>query len=282
MRMKNFLVRDSTVSAFRGDCLAVMRTLSPQSVDLVLCDPPYGTSDADWDSPIPAEEMWACLWHCLKPEGAVLLFSGQPFTSDLIISQKKYYRYNWYWNKRKAANFLFQNDMPGKIIEDICVFYKKQPTYNPQKSDNPKGIEKRSMYRRSQSTERAKDLMSNMPKFNAIPGQHYEADKLLPNNLLEFSKPSSPVHPTQKPVELLKYLIRTYTNKGDTVLDFTMGSGSTGVACVMTGRHFVGVEKSKRYYKTALRRIENQEGDREASEPKEFSHMKPLFGKKMS
>jgi site-specific DNA-methyltransferase (adenine-specific) len=276
MKSKRMTVHNSRVHLMRGDCIEGMDSIEAASIDCILCDPPYGTTDAPWDTLIPLDAMWEQLWRVLKPNGAILLFAGQPFTSQLIMSQVNHYRYNWYWNKRKAANFLFMNNMPGKLFEDVCVFYKAQPTYNPQKILNTKR-EMRHTYKPTTNSERSHLLMKSMPVKSGLAGKKYEADKLLPNNILEFSKPAVPVHPTQKPVELLKYLIRTYTNKGETVLDFTMGSGSTGVACAMLSRNFVGIEKKYRYYKVAKRRIQNLEGDGDTAEPQNNANMAKIF-----
>lgn len=249
----------SDVTLIHGDCLERMKEIPDGSVDLILTDPPYGTTACKWDNVIPFEPMWKGIWRVLKPNGACVLFGVEPFSSALRLSDVKAYRYDWIWNKIKAANFLFGNRQPLKKTELISVFYRKQPTYLPIKTINPNGRQKSG---RKGFGNLAFELLPNAP-LQSKPGRDYEADKLLPDNLLEFSKPAKPVHPTQKPVALLEYLIKTYTHEGETVLDFTMGSGSTGVACVNTGRNFIGIEKDAGYCWVALERIEKAAAPRD-------------------
>lgn len=231
-----------------GDCLEVMQHIPAQTIDLVLCDPPYGTTACKWDSIIPFEPMWKDLNRVSK--GAIVLFGQNPFTANLIMSNPGLYRYDWVWNKRKAANFLFGNKQPLKKTEYISVFYKKQPPYFPQKTAAKNVIEKA----RAGNGKAIFEHMKNAP-MQSVPGKSREFDKRLPDNILEFSKPWKPVHPTEKPVPLLEFLIKTYTSEGDTVLDFTMGSGSTGVACKNLGRKFIGIEKEQKYFEIAQTRI---------------------------
>jgi DNA modification methylase len=238
---------------YNGPCLDVMEQLDSHSIDLILCDLPYGTTKCKWDIVIPFEPLWAAYKRLIKPGGAILLFGVEPFTSRLIVSNLQMFRYTFVWNKRKAANFLFGNKQPLKITEDIAVFYKHQPTYNPQKTINPRGPEHSG---RKGIGNTIHEHLPNCPK-SSQPGKSYEADKLLPTNILEYSKPTKPIHPTQKPVELLKYLINTYTDKGAVVLDNCMGSGSTGVACVETGRNFIGIDSDLDYCRIARKRIKD-------------------------
>lgn len=244
------------IELHHGDCLEVMKQGPDKSIDMILCDLPYGTTGCKWDVIIPFDKLWEQYERLIKDNGAIVLFGGQPFTSTLIVSNLKLYRYNWIWNKRKAANFLFGNKQPLKITEDICVFYKKQPVYNPQKRLNPAGPQK-GYVKKSMGRTIYDHGTLNLPEgMVSHPGKNRELDKLLPTTILEFSKPSTPIHPTQKPIELLEYLVKTYTNGDGVVLDNTMGSGSTGVACVNTGRSFVGIEKEEKYFKIAQERID--------------------------
>lgn len=246
----------------QGDCLEEMDKLIERGVkvDMILTDPPYGTTACKWDSVIPFEPMWEQLKRVTKKNGAIVLFGSQPFTSALVMSNVKMFRYDWYWEKDKASNFLFGNKQPMKIIETASVFYENQPTYNSQKIPNPKGTSKRhlSFHRGAGNSKRAKSIMPNMPD-RPKAGKFYEPDKLLAKQLIYFSREQrNKLHPTQKPVALMEYLIKTYTNEGETVLDFTMGSGSTGIACKNTGRNFIGIELDKEYFEIAKRRIEEK------------------------
>jgi site-specific DNA-methyltransferase (adenine-specific) len=241
-----------------GDCLELMKDIPNGSIDLILTDPPYGTTNCRWDTIIPFEPMWEQLKRIIKPNGSICLFGSEPFSSALRMSNIKDYRYDWYWQKDKGSNFLFGNKQPMKVIENVSVFYKKQPTYHSQKTTNPNGKSKRHLYyEKGKNTNRSKEIMKNMPDKPKM-GKNYEPDKLLAKQIIYFAREQrNKLHPTQKPVALLEYLICTYTNEGETVLDFTMGSGSTGVACVNTGRNFIGIELDKGYFQIAKQRIEN-------------------------
>ena len=241
-----------SIELIHGDCLELLPTIPDGSVDMVLTDPPYGTTACKWDSVIPFEPMWEQLNRIIKPNGAIVLFGSEPFSSALRMSNIKNYKYDWVWNKKKAANFLFGNKQPLKKHEIVSVFYKKQPTYNPQKIKNPNGIQKPG---RKGIGNTIKDHLPSAPK-RSKAGKNYEPDKLLPDTFLVFSKPHKPIHPTQKPVALMEYLIKTYTNEGETVLDFTMGSGTTGVAAKNLNRNFIGIELDPDYFNIAKDRIE--------------------------
>jgi site-specific DNA-methyltransferase (adenine-specific) len=241
-----------------GDCLEIMKSIPDASIDAIITDPPYGTTKCKWDSVIPFDLMWEQLNRIIKPNGAIVLFGSQPFTSALIMSNIKMFRYCWVWNKNKAANFLFGNKMPMKTTEDVCVFYTKQPTYNPQKIDNPKGEEKRHQYKASlQKEETFKQHLPNGMDYTK-KSPKYEPSKLLPTVILNFKRNTKPVHPTQKPVALIEYLIKTYTNENETVLDFTAGSGTTAIACINTNRKFIVIEKEENYYNIIKKRINEQ------------------------
>lgn len=226
---------------------------------MILADLPYGTTYCSWDVTLPFEDLWREYNRVIKENGAVVLFGTEPFSSALRLSNIKDYRYDIYWPKDRAANFLFGNRMPLKVIETISVFYKKQPTYNPQKRENPKGPSKRHLHKNpSRITGHVQEIMGEswkLPSWKA--GQKYEPDKLLPTSLEYCAREQrGKVHPTQKPVALLERLILTYTNEGENVLDNCMGSGSTGVAALNTKRSFIGMEKEEKYYNIARERVD--------------------------
>lgn len=246
-----------------GECLETMQSIPDESIDLIICDLPYGTTKCKWDVVIPFEKLWEQYNRIIKPNGAILLFGGEPFSSALRLSNLLMYKYDWYWQKDKAANFLFGNKMPLKVIETVSVFYKAQPTYNPQKTVNPKGASKRHLARNpTKITKHVKEVMGSswketeMDETQNYHGKDYEADKLLPKSLVYFSREQrGKLHPTQKPVALIEYLIKTYSNEGETVLDNCMGSGTTGVACRNLNRNFIGIELNSDYFKIAETRI---------------------------
>jgi len=251
------------IELIQGDCLEKMHDIPDGSVDTVLTDPPYGTTACKWDSIIPLEPMWEQLKRIIKPNGAIVMFGGEPFSSFLRVSNVKDYRYDWVWEKDKGANWMFANKQPLKVQENILVFYGKQPTYNPQKTINPNGESKRHLLKNpSKISKNVKDVMGSawketeMDDSDNYHGKNYDPKMLLPRSIQKFSREAKgKVHPTQKPVLLMEYLIKTYTNEGDTVLDFTMGSGTTGVACKTLNRHFIGIELDPDYFKIAENRI---------------------------
>lgn len=231
---------------FNEDCFKTFSRLRDASVDLVLCDPPYGTTRCKWDSVIPLEPMWEQIWRVCTPTAAVVLTAAQPFTSFLISGSMSYYRYSWVWNKvNSITGFLNARKQPLRVVEDVLVFCQKSPRYFPQglqptlrklgKNNNSKtqvyGNQKRESYQQT---------VTNYPK-----------------SILPFATERNRFHPTQKPVALMEYLIKTYTLEGETVLDFAMGSGTTGVACGNLGRKFIGCDSDKDhgYFETAKRRI---------------------------
>ena len=225
---------------YKGDCLEVMDKLIKEGVrvDMILTDPPYGTTACKWDSVIPFDEMWERLNRLIKPNGAIVLFGSEPFSSALRMSNIKKYKYDWLWNKR-PVNFLNAKRQPLREVENIMVFNSK--IYNPQGL-----IYKERINKRSNSTEtNSKHGLSNKSYYTNYPKQ-----------ILRFIGERG-LHPTQKPVALLEYLIKTYTNEGELALDFTMGSGSTGVACINTNRKFIGIELNENYFNIAKGRLEN-------------------------
>ncbi len=274
------------VDLYCGDCLLEMNKIEDHSVDLILCDLPYGTTDRKgiedkgdnrllaWDTVIPLDKLWEQYRRVLKSNGAVVLTADQPFTSQLIVSNINWFKYEWIWKKRKTTGFLHANYRPMKQTEDIVVFSPAgaaaasrnggNMTYNPQGL-----IEKR---------VKKKNSAKRLGKFLHNPEHMGEGNKLLheteyeqkytnyPSEIIEFTLDKNVVHPTQKPVALMEYLIRTYTNEGEVVLDNCMGSGTTGVACVNTNREFIGIERDQGYFKAALNRISSVPLKEEAQE----------------
>jgi site-specific DNA-methyltransferase (adenine-specific) len=222
------------------------------SVDLILADLPYGTTACKWDNVIPFEPLWAHYWRVLKPNGAVVLFGSEPFSSHLRMSQIKHYKYDWVWVKERPSNPILAKKQALKYHEMICVFYKNQCCFYPQmrkREDKNKRKNKPRKFSSAVNNEVPNSTGMNESGMN---------DYIKPKSLVNFSMQRG-LHPTQKPVALLEYLIKTYTIEGETVLDNTMGSGSTGVACVNTGRNFIGIEMDDKYFEIAKNRIEKEQ-----------------------
>lgn len=242
-----------------GDCLELLPTLADGSVDLVLTDPPYGTTACAWDAVIPFEPMWREVRRVLKPRRAAVFTASQPFTSALVMSNVNGFAHEWVWNKRFGANFVQAKRQPLKDHENVLVFGMdgKQPTYFPQmvERDAPikKGGNKQSKAIPIRQTETSK-------AFGSSEKEYSEKHPTSATSLSFSSREGRGFHPTQKPVALMEYLIHTYTNEGETVLDFTMGSGTTGVACVNTGRNFIGIERDPEYFAIAQKRIAEAAG----------------------
>ena len=232
--------------ALKGDCLELMKDIPDGSIDMILCDLPYGTTRNKWDSTIPFESLWGQYERIIKDNGAIVLFSQPPFDKALSMSNIKLFRYEWIWEKDNATGFLNANRMPLKKTENILVFYKQLPIYNPQKTAGKP-------YKCKQGSG------SSSWNYDESQGGYVTENNgdRFPTNIIKFNRDKDKFHPTQKPVALLEYLIKTYTNEGDTVLDNCMGSGSTGVACVNTGRKFIGMEMDDTYYEIAKQRIDN-------------------------
>jgi site-specific DNA-methyltransferase (adenine-specific) len=231
-----------------GDCLEVLPTLPDASVDAIIADLPYGTTACKWDSVIPLEPLWKEYKRVIKPRGAVVLFGSQPFTSRLVMSNPDWYRHEWVWIKNRGSNFGNTIREPFKEHESILVFGPGKWTYNKQMQERTGGgvalIGKD--IRRKTGTEN----YGNFQEYTvSLPPLR------VPSSWQKFNTEVG-LHPTQKPVALLEYLVRTYTNEGDTVLDNTMGSATTGVACLNTGRNFIGIERDPTYYDIALHRLE--------------------------
>lgn len=229
-----------------------MKNIPDKSIDMILCDLPYGTTRNKWDKVIPINFLWREYERIIKPNGAIILFSQMPFSSKLVSSNLKLFKYEWVWQKNKPTGFLNSKKMPLKAHENILVFYKKLPTYNPQ---NLIKKDKITINKGNRGKKREGVGGTNYGKANKDAIQEYEN---YPKDIINFPVERKPIHPTQKPVELLEYLIKTYTNEEDLVLDNCMGSGSTGVACKHLNRKFIGIELDREYFEIAKNRIENE------------------------
>jgi len=242
------------IDLYKGDCLALMPlTIPTQSVDMILCDLPYGKTACKWDTIIPFDKLWEQYERVIKDNGVIVLFGSEPFSSSLRLSNLKIYRYDFIWEKSHSRGFLNAWKQPMRKHENISVFYKKQPTYNPILVDKQKeNIRPNS--KRTRSTQFNGGEFSNCSTKRKCPN-----DKSMPDTILKFNSKVTPViHPTQKPIDLIEYLVTTYTNEKETVLDNCMGSGTTGVACINLNRNFIGIEKDTEYFNIAKKRINEQ------------------------
>lgn len=254
----------NSIDLQQGDCLELMKDIPDESVDLILCDPPYQISNSHWDKALNINELWKQYKRIITDKGVICLFGVEPFSSKIRNSNLRMYKYDWYWNKKRGANFLNSHYQPFKIIENIMVFSKSASSYSKKGSMNYFPI-----------LEKGKPYISkngnDNHKVNEVAILHSKIKKVavenkgtrLPNNVLNFEKDKDKLHPTQKPVALLEYLIKTYTTENMTVLDNCMGSGSTGTACVNTERNFIGMELDKKYFEIAKERI-NKTKERKA------------------
>ena len=241
----------SNIQLYNGDCLELMKDIPDGSVDLVLTDPPYGTTACKWDIIIPFEPMWEQLNRIIKPNGAICLFGSEPFSSALRMSNIKHFKYDWIWNKKKGGNPLLSKIQPIKITENISVFGKSKVNYYPV------------MTERDKPKNRGKNTGKKSETTNNVWVENKTYTHLYPKNIIEFSNASQKgkSHPTQKPVELIEYLIKTYSNKGDVILDNCLGSGTTAVACINTERNFIGFEITEQYFNLANQRIQDALND---------------------
>lgn len=236
--------KDENIWLMQGDCLERMKEIQDGSVDLILTDPPYQTTACKWDSMIPLEPMWEHLKRVIKPNGAIVMTASQPFTTTLISSNLPMFKYCWVWDKKIPSGMSYARYQPMRQHEDVVVFCDGKTTYNAQKTLRDKPIKGGGM---------SKGETTNNQNLKALKKTYTHKN---PTTLISFDKVRrGSVHPTQKPVALMEYLIKTYTNEGDTVLDFTSGSGTTGVAAANTGRKFIGVELDQDYFEIAKNRI---------------------------
>lgn len=253
-------VKTENLWLMKGDCLERMKEIPDGSVDMILADVPYGTTACKWDSVIPLDQMWEQLKRIIKPNGAVVMTASQPFTTTLIASNIESFAHSWVWDKRFAANFVQAKRQPLKDHEDVVVFgnNRKQPNYFPQMTDRGMPIKKGG----NKQSEAIPIARTSTAK--AFGEQQKIYDKKFPTTTcLKFSsREGRGLHPTQKPVALLEYLIRTYTNEGESVLDFTMGSGSTMIACLNTSRKGIGIEMDETYFEVSVKRIMDTANDR--------------------
>lgn len=232
------------IAVAQGDCLEVMKNIPDHSVDMILCDLPYGTTACAWDCVIDLDRLWEHYSRIVKTDAAIVLFCKMPFTANLVVSNLKSFRFCYVWEKGSGAGFLNANRIPLPVTEDVCVFSIKACKYFP-------------IMRTGKMRKKGGSSHSDESVHGEYKSQTTVNDQYYPTNILDFSNAGrkDKVHPTQKPVELCEYLIKTYTNEGDTVLDNCMGSGTTGVACVNTNRSFLGIEKDEKYFQIASERI---------------------------
>jgi site-specific DNA-methyltransferase (adenine-specific) len=232
---------------YHGDCLELMKEIPDGSIDMILCDLPYGITACKWDVIIPFEPLWEQYERIIKNNSAIVLFGTQPFTSALVMSNPKMFKHQWIWNKKQSGSAINAKYKPLKITEEICVFAKGRVNYYP--------IMRKGKMRKKGGNKKSNALMNDIPDYHTYSEEYY------PTCILEISNANrkNRLHPTQKPIALLEYLVRTYTNEGETVLDNCMGSGSTGIACMNTNRRFIGIEKEKKYFDIATKRIEEHQ-----------------------
>lgn len=247
------------IELYNGDCLELMKNIEDKSIDMILCDLPYGTTASDWDKIIDFTKLWEQYKRIIKDDGAIALFGSGQFTYKLITSNEKMYKYKWIWFKSKKGNFVNAKNRPMTSYEEIMMFSKGN-TANGSKIKMryfPQGLIEKRTIRTDRSGTRFGTMAGKRPSHKETIVSEYTN---YPFDVLQFDSEGKPVHPTQKPVALLEYLIKTYTNEGDVVLDNCMGSGSTGVACVNTNRNFIGIELDKNYFDIAQKRIESAKG----------------------
>lgn len=235
---------------YNGDCLEIMKDIKDGSVDMICCDLPYGITQNKWDCKINMDSLWESYWRVLKNTGIIALTASQPFSSMLVMSQQKYFKHEWIWIKNRGSNFANTVREPMKEHEHVLIFSRGKWTYNKQMQERTGGGLSRVKYDFNAVTQ-----TTNYGKFDSTPKN--QGALRVPSSWQKFNCENG-LHPTQKPVPLMEYLIKTYTNEGDTVLDNCMGSGTTGVACVKTGRNFIGIELENNYFGIAKERIDSE------------------------
>lgn len=266
---------NENIKLLQGDCLELMKDIPDNSIDMILADLPYGTTTCKWDIIIPFEPLWEQYHRVIKDDGAIVLFGSQPFTSKLIVSNIENFKYEWIWEKQKASNFMGAKYQPLKYHENILVFSKNTHNFYPQKYrvlelEEIMDMDKKELkelfesrkYDRFGAVDKRKNVRNPKTNKEMLGNKIQRVRKVddgyrYPKSVIKINKKvNGNVHPTQKPVKLLEYLIKTYTNEGEVVLDNTMGSGSTGVACLNTNRNFIGIELDENYFNIAKKRIE--------------------------
>ena len=245
----------SNLNIKQGDCLELMKELQPQSIDLILCDIPYGTTACSWDTIIPFDKLWNELKRIRKDNSPILLFGSEPFSSNLRLSNINEFKYDWIWDKKRISNPMLAKKMPLRNYEIVSVFYKSQPKYYPQPTKKSTG---KSLSQKGHNQIHSTDVTAQAQLITNRDTTDIGYPKMLLTeikvmNNLSADKPG--LHPTQKPVELMEYFIKTYSDENDIVLDFTMGSGTTGMACKNIGRNFIGYELDEKYFKIAENRL---------------------------
>ncbi len=251
--------QDESMSLFKGDCLKIMkREIPDKSIDLILTDPPYGTTNCPWDSIIPLKEMWLQLHRVVKPQGAICLFGCEPFSTKLRASNFDNYKYDWYWYKNRKSFFMHGKNRPLNQVELISVFSQAGIGHvgknNNRMNYKPVGM-RLGKVQRVEAENASKKHGQSINHGRSSVGKLYRPAENLPTNVLRHPCEPRPIHPTQKPTGLLQFLIKSYTEKGNVILDFTMGSGSTGVAALNTNRRFIGIEMSDHFYEVSKKRL---------------------------
>ena len=247
---------NENIELLHGDCLEIMKNIEDKSMDMILCDLPYGVTKCKWDTVIPFDKLWEQYNRIIKDNGAIALFGSEPFSSALRMSNIENYKYDWKWNKVQGTGFSACRRQPLRVMEDIIIFYKKQPTYNPQMTVRDKVIDSSNWKQDKRVSENGRFASVDNSLSKKVYKEKYPVNYIEINRALKECNNTNRLHPTQKPLSLLEYLIKTYTNEGETVLDNCMGSGSTGVACLNTNRKFIGIEKEDKYFNIAKERIE--------------------------
>lgn len=242
-------IEDFKNKVIQGDCLEVMKEIPDKSIDMILCDLPYGTTACKWDTIIPFEPLWEQYKRVIKDNGAIVLTASQPFTSALVMSNRNMFKYCWIWQKNRHSSPLLAKKQPLRIYEDICVFYKKQCTYNPQ------GIVALNRKMKN-SVSAGGEIVNSIRDSSNLKGEFIQEFTNYPIQVQKFDNEINVVHGTQKPVALFEYLIKTYTNEGDLVLDNCAGSGTTGVACTNTNRDYILIEKEQEYIDIINKRLQ--------------------------
>ena len=245
--------KETKIELHHGDCLKIMKNIPQASIDMILADPPYGITACPWDSVIPLEPLWTQIKRITKPQSAIVMTASQPFTHSLIASNLKDFRYTMVWDKGRTSGALNANKKPLKAHEDIVVFYQKQPTYNPQMTKAIPGRTRKPSQKDIYIGKGINEIIGTVHKIS----QDYDPTTRYPTTIIRIPKIGYFAHPTQKPVELMIYLVKTYSNENDTVLDFCMGSGTTGEACAKLNRKFIGIELNEKYFNYANKRIKD-------------------------